>query len=475
MTVRTRIAPSPTGYPHIGTIYQAWLNYAFAKKHQGKFIIRIEDTDQSRFVPDAEEKLYQALDWFGISEDESPRKGGPAGPYKQSQRLEIYQQYVKELVEKGLAYYCFCSKERLEEIRKQMQKQSKPPMYDKHCCQLSKEEIERKLAAHEKYVIRLRVPENQTIVVKDLIRGEVKFDSNGVDDQVLIKSDGFPTYHLAMVVDDHLMEITQAVRGEEWLSSAPKHVILYDYFGWTPPIFIHTPVLRNPDKSKLSKRLGHTHVSWYQKQGFLPEAILNFLSLLGWTHPQEKEIFGKEEFIKLFDLKDLSAVGPVFDETKLCWLNGKYIRNLSDEELFNRLKPYLSIKVSDQALKILVPAIKERLELLGGINDWLKFLAADLKVDVGTVKKQSKQTNEQIKELLVEVKSVLEGLESWQVSSIEVALQSLKVKYQSWKTRDFFMTLRVATTGFAVTPPLFESIAALGKKVVIKRLKELIW
>lgn len=279
--VRTRVAVSPTGYPHIGTIYQALFDYAYARRNNGKFIVRIEDTDRERFVPDAQEKLFAALDWFHLSEDESPRKGGKFAPYVQSERLPIYQKYAEELIEKGHAYYCFCTKERLEEIRQKRQAAKMLLMYDKHCRYLSKEDIEKNLQAGLPKVIRLKVPENQTIIVHDEIRGDISFDSNLIDDQVLLKSDGYPTYHLAVVVDDHLMEVTDVVRGEEWLPSFPKQKLTYDFLGWQIPKFYHTADLRNPDHSKLSKRHGHTNVSWYQNEGYLPEAFLNYIALLG--------------------------------------------------------------------------------------------------------------------------------------------------------------------------------------------------
>ncbi|MGH7245493.1 MAG: glutamate--tRNA ligase, partial [Candidatus Levyibacteriota bacterium] len=259
MKVRVRIAPSPTGYPHIGTVYQALFDWAFAKKNNGTFFVRIEDTDRARFVADAEEKIYAALDWFGLEESESPRKGGPFGPYRQSERLDIYKKYALELIEKNGAYYCFCTKERLDELHKKQEQEKMPTMYDGHCRNLSKEEVEKNLADGQSYVIRLKIPENTDIVVKDEIRGEIHFDSKLIEDAVLLKADGYPTYHLASsVVDDHLMQTTHIVRGEEWLPSLPKHIIAYNYFGWEKPLFFHTPILRNPDKSKLSKRQGHT-------------------------------------------------------------------------------------------------------------------------------------------------------------------------------------------------------------------------
>jgi glutamyl-tRNA synthetase len=485
--VRTRIAPSPTGYPHIGTIYQAWLDYAYAKKHNGQFIVRIEDTDQSRLVSDAEEKIYEALEWFGITPDESTKTGGKFGPYKQSQRLKIYQDHIQKLLDSGHSYHCFCSPERLAQVRKDMQKAGKPPMYDKHCLKLTQEEIRKKLHNQEKFVIRLKVPENQTIIVKDLIRGDIKFDSNTIDDQVLIKSDGFPTYHFAVVVDDHLMEITHAVRGEEWLPSSPKHILIYQALNWQPPIWVHTPTLRNPDKSKLSKRQGHTNVVWYKEQGFLPAAVLNFLSHLGWTHPEGKEIFSQEEFIKLFDFKDLSPAGPVFDETKLRWLNSKYIREkTTDHDLLQLIKQYLDIDIPDAQLKKLIPLIKERIEVLSQVNDLVKFLNPELIVDIETLKqqKQTKATTldgqaakaPDTKEIIRLLKALLDSLtklKSWTAQEIEAAIRNLyKPEFADLKPREFFMIIRVATTGFPVTPPLFESIELLGKETTLKRISQ---
>ncbi|MEK9179558.1 MAG: glutamate--tRNA ligase, partial [Patescibacteria group bacterium] len=289
--VRTRIAPSPTGFPHIGTIYQAMLDRAYSLKNKGKFCIRIEDTDQSRLVQGAEQKIYEALDWFGLTEDESPRKGGNFGPYRQSERLPLYKKYAEELVKNEHAYYCFCTPERLDEMRKEQQKQGKSPLYDKRCRSLSVSETLKRVESGERHVIRMKIPNTGTITVPDNTRGDIVFSVEQVDDQVIMKSDGFPTYHLAVVVDDHLMEITHILRGSEWIPSFPKHKLLYDYFGWKMPIITHTPLITNMDGSKMSKRHGHASVSWYQEEGFLPEAVLNFMSLLGWSHPEEKEIF----------------------------------------------------------------------------------------------------------------------------------------------------------------------------------------
>ncbi|MBI2621335.1 MAG: glutamate--tRNA ligase [Candidatus Levybacteria bacterium] len=337
--VRTRIAPSPTGFPHIGTVYQALFNYSFAKKNKGSFIVRVEDTDQTRIVPGAEEKIFEALDWFGLPEDESPRKGGDFGPYRQSERLEIYKKYLSELIEKGGAYFCFCTKERLDALRASQSAAKQPIMYDGNCRGLSLEEAKKRLS-NEPHVARLKIPHTRKLITRDEIRGDVEFDPTLTEDSILMKSDFFPTYHFAVVVDDHLMKITHVIRGEEWLSSLPKHIVIYDYFGWEKPLFYHTPNLRNPDKSKLSKRHGHANIDWYRKEGFLPEAILNFLCLMGWSYPDQREEFDLSEFINLFDPKDLKPVGPIFDLTKLEWLNGVWIRNMSVQDLRKRLEKF---------------------------------------------------------------------------------------------------------------------------------------
>lgn len=336
--VRTRIAPSPTGMPHIGTIYQALFSYSWAHKNSGKFVVRIEDTDRERFVEGAEDKIFEALDWFSLTEDESVRKGGEFGPYRQSERLDLYKKYIEELIEKDGAYYCFCAKERLDALRASQVASKENVMYDGRCRELSLDETKNRL--DEPHVVRLKIPKDKNFKIRDEIRGDIEFDLSLLEDSILIKSDGFPTYHFAVVVDDHMMQITDVIRGEEWISSTPKHVLIYDYLGWNRPRFYHTPDLRNPDKSKLSKRHGHANVDWYVNEGFLPEALLNFLALMGWSHPDQKEKFDLSEFISLFDPKDLKPVGPVFDTTKLEWLNGTWIREMSAEELTKRLKHF---------------------------------------------------------------------------------------------------------------------------------------
>jgi len=459
--VRVRLAPSPTGMMHVGTAYQAILNWAFAKKENGSFILRIEDTDIKRKVEGAEEAIYQGLSWLGIEPDEDPRKGGPFAPYRQSERLPLYQKYAHQLVEKGHAYFCFCSPERLSKVRKKRQAQGKPLMYDKKCRALKKKEAEKK-AKTQKYVIRLKVPENEKIVINEPIRGKIVFDSNTVDDQVLLKSDGFPTYHLAVVVDDHLMKITHGIRGEEWLSSFPKHFLLYKFLGWKPPLYFHTPIIRNPDRSKLSKRTGHTSLAWYREQGYLPEAVINFLCLLGWSHPEEKEIFNMNEFIKFFDLKDLSPVGPVFDLKKLNWLNGVYIRKKSDGELAKLLRKFAPKDVNSTLIAKTVPLVKERMEKLSDYQDLASFFFKRPEPKKNLFEKNAKI------HLISSIK-VLEKLDKWEEEKIAQVLQGL-VKKKGWGMGHFFMNFRVALTGSRFTPPITDSAAILGKAETLTRL-----
>lgn len=467
MTVRTRFAPSPTGFIHVGSIYAAMIDYAFAKKHNGQFVLRIEDTDRKRLVEGAEEKIYQGLEWLGLIPDEGPKHGGPFGPYRQSERLDIYQKYAQELIGKGYAYYCFCSPERLEKIRQEQKKRGQVPMYDRHCRQIDLKEARKRIARGEKAVIRMKIPDNQKIVVPDLLRGEIVFDSKMIDDQILIKSDGFPTYHLAVVVDDHLMKITHVVRGEEWLPSAPKHVLLYQYFGWPMPVFVHTPTLRNPDKSKLSKRHGHTSLDWYREQGFLPEALLNFLALLGWSHPEEKEIFSFDDFIRLFDLKDINPIGPVFDLKKLEWMNGVYIRQKSNRELTQLLKPFLPKMDRDQIVQA-VPLIKERVKKLVEAVGLLEFVWRRVDYEPELLLQRG-LTKEQAREMVLKAKEVVEEIGVAKVEELQQKLLDL-IARENWNTGAFFMVFRIAICGKKVTPPIVESLPLIGQKETLARL-----
>lgn len=468
--VRTRFAPSPTGFLHVGGAYSAFLDYAWAKKHQGKFILRVEDTDVKRYVKGAEEAIYEGLAWLGIVPNESPKVGGPYGSYRQSERLDLYQKHAQQLVQQGDAYYCFCSPGRLKKVREERMKKSLPPMYDRHCRIIPESEA-KKRAKKEKFVIRMKIPERETIIVDEPLRGKVKFKNQVIDDQVLLKSDGYPTYHLAVVVDDHLMKITHAIRGEEWLSSAPKHVLLYQYFGWKSPIYFHTPTLRNPDRSKLSKRKGHVSLDWYRQQGYLPEALLNFLSLLGWSHPEEKEIFDLQEFIKYFDLKDLSPVGPIFNIEKLDWMNGVYIRKKSNKDLLQLIKQYLKDStLIDQSAKNIslinqsVPLIKTRITKLSDYWPLCKFFFEGPKLD-------KKMFQPKDKSFLQNSLKSLNSLKLWEKEKIEKSLHDLIAK-KGWKTGDFFMAFRVALTGSRITPPITDSAAILGQKTTLSRLQK---
>jgi len=339
--VKVRIAPSPTGDPHVGTAYIALFNYALAKKEGGTFTLRIEDTDRTRTQASSEKQIFDTLRWCGLNWDEGPDVGGPSGPYRQSERFSIYKEYAQKLIDNGTAYYCFCTEERLTSLRERQIAMKKAPGYDRHCRSLSKEEVAAKLAAGESYVIRLKMPYEGQIVVKDALRGDILFDSDKIDDQVLLKSDGFPTYHLANVVDDKLMGITHVIRAEEWIASTPKHIQLYRSFGWTEPVWCHMPLLRNNDKTKISKRKNHTSLLWYIENGYLKEAMLNFLALMGYSYGDNKEIFTLEEMAQNFSFSKISLGGPVFDIQKLNWINNIYMREKkTTEELAELALPF---------------------------------------------------------------------------------------------------------------------------------------
>ncbi|HEY3376016.1 MAG TPA: glutamate--tRNA ligase [Armatimonadota bacterium] len=341
-TVRVRIAPSPTGDPHVGTAYIGLFNYALAHHCGGQFLLRIEDTDRERFQEASARAILDAMAWLDLSPDEGPEIGGPVGPYVQSERLAIYRRYAEELVEAGHAYHCFCSKERLTEMRAAQEACKLPPKYDRHClCTMSADERAQMVRDGVPSVVRMKMPDSGTSRWTDLVRDEVAFDNSLIDDQVLLKADGFPTYHLANVVDDHLMGITHVIRAEEWISSTPKHIVLYQMFGWEAPRFAHLPLLRNADRSKISKRHSHTSLHWYRDEGFLPEALLNFLALLGWSHPEEKEVFSLQEMVDKFSFDRFNKSGPIFDLEKLRWMNGVYLRELSVDDLYARAEPFL--------------------------------------------------------------------------------------------------------------------------------------
>ena len=466
--IRTRIAPSPTGDDlHIGNLYTALINWAFAKKNKGQFIVRIEDTDRERFVEGAESTILTSIKAFNLNPDESPEVGGPFGPYRQSERLELYKKYADELLEKDLAYKCYCSKEKLETIRNEQTATRIKKKHREYCDPNEK---------GENSVIRLKVPENEDITFNDLVRGDITINSHELDDQVLLKSDGFPTYHLGVVVDDYLMKISHVIRAEEWISSTPKHILLYKAFGWELPIFVHLPILRNSDKSKLSKRKNPVWVTWYLKDGYLPEAILNFLALMGWSHPEQKEVFSIDEFIEKLDLKDFSPVGPAFDQVKLDWMNGEYIRKMSDEELANRLEKYLKSidhtakNIPDLVtLKKLVPLIKERIKKLSDFIPLTDFFFGKPEYDLAVF---NKLKIEDKKAALEKVSEKLETISSpWKSQDFENTFKDL-AKELNLSNLDMFQLIRAAVAGQLVTPPLFESIEILGENETKSRIIE---
>lgn len=472
--VRVRFAPSPTGYLHVGGLRTALYNFLFARKNNGKFVLRIEDTDRNRFVEGAVENLISALHWAGLQYDEGPDIGGPFGPYMQSQRLEIYQKYAQELISQGKAYYCFCSPERLEALREEQQKQKLPQAkYDKHCLHLTKSEIEENLAKGVAKVVRLNVEPNQKIEFDDVIREHVEFDSNNVDDQVLIKSDGYPTYHLANVVDDHLMQITHVIRGEEWLSSTPKHVLLYDAFGWERPVFAHLPLLLNPDRSKLSKRQGDVAVEDYRDKGYLKEALINFVALLGWNAGDDKEFYYIDELIEKFSLERVNKAGAVFDLQKLNWLNAEHLRKKSNEEILALLKMELSNSeykdhlISDEKLIQMIEAMKERVTFVKEfIYNCRYFYEAPKEYEQKSIEKNWKEDTPQ---QLLKLKEEFEKLTNSSKEDFEQALNKVSVELNIGKGK-LIHPLRLAVSGQSTGPGMYDLLFILGKDEVIKRI-----
>jgi glutamyl-tRNA synthetase len=475
--VRVRIAPSPTGDPHVGTAYIALFDMVFARHEGGRFVLRIEDTDQERSTRASEEAIFRALQWVGIDYDEGPDKGGEFGPYRQSERSEIYKEYAQQLIDGGHAYHCFCTSERLKAMREQQMSRKQPPMYDGTCRELPKDEVERRLAAGESAVVRLKVPREGETSYVDLVRkkGEpVVFQNALIDDQVLLKSDGFPTYHLANVVDDHLMQITHVIRAEEWVNSTPKHIMLYQAFGWDPPQFAHMPLLRNTDKSKISKRKNHTSLDWYRENGFLPEAMLNFLGLMGFAAEEGKEKFTISEMVDGFSWDKVSTSAPIFDLAKLEWLNGLYIRELSVAELTERLRPFAAEGRLDgpHAAKM-VAIIQERLKTLAEFDRWTWFFFTDQLDYAPELLVAKKMTTEDALSVLQASRAEFEALTDWATEALEAAGRRL-VDQLGLKVGQVFMTLRIAVTGSAQSPPLFESMEILGKARCLARLDEAI-
>ncbi len=461
--VRTRMAPSPTGEVHIGTLRTGLYAYAMAKQAGGQFILRIEDTDQKRLVEGSGQRALEIFKKFGLNYDEGPDIGGPFGPYIQTQRLEIYKKYTQELLDNGHAYHCFCTQETLDEMREIQKAAKKIPKYDRRCLKLTPEEVKNKINNGEKFVVRMKIPDNETITFTDIIRGPIKFNTNEVDDQVLIKSNGIPTYHFAVVVDDHLMNISHIVRAEEWISSTPKQILLYQYFGWDVPQIAHLTVLLDPTHpGKMSKRFGSVFAQQFLDDGYLPEALLNFLMLLGWNPGTEQEIFSLTEFVKEFSVAHLHKKSPIFDRKKLDYFNGLYIRKLSDEKFSEYFKKFLP-EINDDQIKILTPVLKERIIKFSDLKESLKFLftdvdySKDLLLKKGTDSKLALIMLQKTKELLSDFDNLSEKILNL-------------VKENNWNMGEYFMVFRVAICGSAFTPPVVECLPALGKENTIRKI-----
>jgi glutamyl-tRNA synthetase len=481
MTVRVRMAPSPTGDYHIGHIRTVLYNWAFARKHGGKFIIRIEDTDRERFVEGATERILSVIESYGLDWDEGPKKGGDYGPYTQSQRLDLYKKYADELVKKGLAYPCFCTKERLDALRAEQREQGLPvTKYDKHCAGLSPEEVAKKIDQGVPYVIRFNVPSDRDITFEDEVYGSITVNSDDIDDQVLIKSDGYPTYHMAVVVDDHLMEITHIMRGMDWIPSTPKHVLLYEAFGWEMPTYAHLPNIKELGAGKkLSKRFGSVFAVEFLREGYLPEALLNFLMFLGWNPGTEKEIYSLDEFVKDFSLKNVHKTDLVaFDRKKLLWMNGQYIRDKSSLGLLESLKEWagqfdmglVCEGASEEFIVSVLDQVKNRMKLLTDFNDHASFYFEQPEIPTELLVSYTKDS-ERTEQILLNFISLYGEVSSWDVEILEKKSHDALEQY-GYSPKEAFMTLRVAITGQKATPPLFDILGLLGKDIVLTRLNK---
>lgn len=470
-TVRTRIAPSPTGEPHIGNMYAAMFCKAFAQQHRGQFVMRIEDTDRRRFVPEAVGMLIGAFHWVGLDPDEGPAQGGPYGPYVQSERLPLYQEQADVLVRRGAAYYCFCTPEELDAERKDAERRKVPYVYSRRCLRRSTDEVRRLLADGAPRVVRLRIPDEGSVSFSDAVRGHVTFENRFLTDQIILKSDGFPTSHLAIPMDDHEMHISHVIRAEEWLSSVPYYILVCRASGWPLPEFAHLSVLRNADRSKMSKRRNPTSVAWYRAQGYLPEALLNFLALQGWSHPDGKEIFSFQEFTALLTLDRIVKSGPIFDFAKLDWMNRHYIRELTLDQLADAVTPFLPEPVERDYLLRMLPIVQERLRTLGEIGPLTNYLRHDPD-PTGLPWEQAikRRSQGEIGAALVRLTNVLESFGQPTTEQYDHAVRSLAEEL-GWKHGDLFMAMRVAITGTNASPPIYESCEVLGWPVAFRRLQ----
>jgi glutamyl-tRNA synthetase len=475
--IRVRFAPSPTGLPHIGNVRTALFNWLYARHTGGRFIVRVEDTDQERLVPGAVDGILDGLEWLGIDWDEGPRVGGEYAPYFQSERLQSYRDAAEDLVRKGAAYHCYCSRERLAQVREEQQRQKQSIRYDGHCRHLTDRQRRELEAQGGPSVVRFAMPATGITTVQDLIRGGVEWDNSLLDDFILIKSDGFPTYHMANVVDDHLMEISHVMRAEEWLPSTPRHLQLYQAIGITPPQFGHLPMILGPDKSKLSKRHGATSVLEYRDEGYLPEALQNFMVLLGWSLDDKTEIMSTDFLVENFELERVSKPAAIFDREKLVWMNGTYIRQLSTEDLARRVMFFLERELPQELLPVdwdyllrIVPLVRERLKLLTDAPEMLAyFFQKDLEYDPARLVQRG-MDRESTLSALGRAESELKHLDSLEPEALEGRFRAVGEELEL-SPRQFFGALRVACTGRTATPPLFETMEVLGQERVLQRLK----
>lgn len=473
--VRVRYAPSPTGDPHVGNIRTALFSWLYARHTGGQFIVRIEDTDVSRTVEGALESILGALEWLDLDWDEGPRVGGNYGPYVQSERLHLYQDIAEKLVAEDKAYYCYCTSERLKLMREDQTQRKQPTGYDRTCRDLTTTEEQ------IPHVIRFKFPVDGETSFNDLIRGEVKFSNHTVDDFVMLKSDGYPTYHLANVVDDHLMDITHVLRAEEWLSSTPKHVKIYDALGYDPPLFAHLPLILGPDRSKLSKRHGEVSVLQYRDMGYLPEAMFNFLALLGWSLDDHTELMSISELIENFSIERIGKAGAIFSLEKLTWMNGTYIRQMTSSDLSKRIKSILDTTLPDKTIRAIsldyinaiTPLIHERLKTMSEVTELVDFFFLDIPSypPEGLIQKGMDQ--EQTLHALKTTLEQLSSIPSWNAEDLENVLRPLAEELQI-KTGQLFGSIRLAVTGKKATPPLFETMEVLGEDICKKRINNTI-
>ena len=468
--MRLRFAPSPTGELHIGSVRTNLYNYLFTRQKAGTLILRIEDTDQERLVAGAIESIYDGLHWLGITWDEGPREGGPHAPYIQSERLPLYKRHAEELVAKGAAYYCFCSKERLAEVRRLQEARHEITKYDRHCRFIPAAEAAER-AKTESHTIRLKVPDEGTLAIDDLVHGHIEWQTSTIEDQALLKSDGFPTYHLAVVVDDHVMDVSLIMRGEEWVASVPKHLLIYRAFGWPVPPMAHVPSVLGPDGKKLSKRHGSTALAEFKRGGYLPEGLLNYLALVGWSPGTEDEIFSMDDLIRVWKIEQVQSAPGKWDKDRLDYFNGVWIRRLSVDELVRRLEPFVPAEWDRAVLKKVVPHIQERMKTLTDAKDQIAFLFTDELEYEPALLIPKKKDRESTLRALARAAEVLRAITPFTHDPIKVALEALAEEIGWSRSEVNGAAIRVAVTGRTVGPPLYESLELLGKERALTRIE----